>query len=280
MALQVSTPDHLDETTAHEIRELAASIQQSVGQPPLSDQALTQLSSDAVRHVLVTDDDGRLVGYGQLAGTSLELAGDAAAVDALLSAFEPIDDTVAVWSHGKRSPLAPVMQERGYQVARRLHQLRRGLRDLPSEEPLPDGVLIRPFVPGVDEAAWLAVNAAAFAALPDQAGQTMSDIKAREREEWFDPAGFLLAQRGTELLGFHWTKLHTPTLGEVYVLGVSPAAQGMRLGSILLQRGLAHLASRGCTEVLLYVDDANTAALRLYERAGFTRYDEDVLWRR
>jgi mycothiol synthase len=280
MALQVSTPDHLDETTAHEIRELAASIQQSVGQPPLSDQALTQLSSDAVRHVLVTDDDGRLVGYGLLSGTSLELAGDAAAVDALLSAFEPIDDTVAVWSHGKRSPLAPVMLERGYQVARRLHQLRRGLRDLPSEEPLPDGVLIRPFVPGVDEAAWLAVNAAAFAALPDQAGQTMSDIKAREREEWFDPAGFLLAQRGTELLGFHWTKLHTPTLGEVYVLGVSPAAQGMRLGSILLQRGLAHLASRGCTEVLLYVDDANTAALRLYERAGFTRYDEDVLWRR
>ena len=279
MALQVSTPDHLDETTAHEIRELAASIQQSVGQPPLSDQALTQLSSDAVRHVLVIDDDGRLVGYGQLAGTSLELAGDAAAVDALLSAFEPIDDTVAVWSHGKRSPLAPVMQERGYQVARRLHQLRRSLRDLPPEEPLPDGVLIRPFVPGVDEPAWLAVNAAAFAALPDQAGQTMSDIKAREREEWFDPAGFLLAQRGTELLGFHWTKIHTPTLGEVYVLGVSPAAQGMRLGSILLQRGLAHLAARGCTEVLLYVDDANAAALRLYERAGFTRYDEDVLWR-
>jgi mycothiol synthase len=107
----------------------------------------------------------------------------------------------------------------------------------------------------------------------------MSDIKAREREEWFDPAGFLLAQRGTELLGFHWTKIHTPTLGEVYVLGISPAAQGMRLGSILLQRGLAHLAARGCTEVLLYVDDANAAALRLYERAGFTRYDEDVLWR-
>ena len=279
MPPQVSTPDQLDDDTVHAVRQLVTAVQREVGQPPLSDQALTQLASPSVRHVLVRDGDV-LVGYAQLASGSLELAGDAAAVEVLLAALEPLDDTVEIWSHGTRSPLVPVLQARGYQVARRLHQLRRKLRDLPREEPQPEGVLIRPFVPGVDEPAWLAVNAAAFVALPDQAGQTMTDIRAREREEWFDPAGFLLAQRGTELLGFHWTKVHTPTLGEVYVLGVSPAAQGMRLGSILLQRGLAYLAGRGCTDVLLYVDDSNAAALRLYEGAGFTRYDEDVLWRR
>lgn len=279
MPPQVSAADQLDDATAHTVRDLAAAVQRDVGQPPLSDQALTQLTSSTARHVMV-HDDGRLTGYAQLAGTSLELAGDAAAVDALLGALEPIDDGVEIWSHGTRSPLAPVLESRGYRVGRRLHQLRRKLRDLPPEDPLPEGVLIRPFVPDVDEPAWLAVNAAAFVALPDQAGQTMNDIRAREREDWFDPAGFLLAQRGTELLGFHWTKIHTPTLGEVYVLGVSPAAQGMRLGSILLQRGLAYLAGRGCTDVLLYVDDSNAAALRLYESAGFDRYDEDVLWRR
>jgi ribosomal protein S18 acetylase RimI-like enzyme len=48
----------------------------------------------------------------------------------------------------------------------------------------------------------------------------------------------------------------------------------------LLQRGLAHLAARGCTTVLLYVDDANAGALRLYERTGFEEADRDVLWTR
>jgi mycothiol synthase len=278
MPLRVESIHQLDEQTVHGVRTLAADVQQSDGQPPLSDQALTQLSSTSVRHALAFDGD-RLAGYAQLAGSSLELAGDAQAIDALLSEIDPGDD-VRIWSHGTRSPLGGVLERRGYRPVRRLHQLRRPLRDLPPDDQLPEGVLIRPFVTGVDEPAWLALNAAAFAALPDQAGQTIDDIRAREREDWFDPAGFLLAQRGTDLLGFHWTKIHTPQLGEVYVLGVSPAAQGMRLGSILLQRGLSYLAAHGCTEVLLYVDDSNTAALRLYERAGFTRFDEDVLWGR
>jgi mycothiol synthase len=269
----------VDDATAEQVRALASRVQDEVGQPPLSDQALTQLSSAAVRHVLVHEGD-RLTGYGQLAGNSLELAGDEAALRTLLAQLEPIDAVTQIWSHGARSPLGPALEALGYRPVRRLYQLRRPLRDLPPEEPLPEGVLIRPFVPGVDEPAWLAVNAAAFAALPDQAGQTLDDVRAREREPWFDPAGFLLAQRGTELLGFHWTKIHTAQLGEVYVLGVSPAAQGMRLGSILLQRGLSYLAARGCSDVLLYVDEANAAARRLYESAGFARFDEDVLWGR
>jgi mycothiol synthase len=65
-------------------------------------------------------------------------------------------------------------------------------------------------------------------------------------------------------------------IGEVYVLGVAPAAQGMRLGPALLAAGLRYLASRGLAEVLLYVDGENVAALRLYERAGFHRHDLDV----
>ncbi len=41
------------------------------------------------------------------------------------------------------------------------------------------------------------------------------------------PAGLLLARDAAtgELLGFHWTKRSTADLGEVYVLGIAPAAQ-------------------------------------------------------
>ena len=46
------------------------------------------------------------------------------------------------------------------------------------------------------------------------------------------------------LLGFHWTKVHSADLGEVYVVGVDPAAQGRGLGATLTLVGLHHLAER------------------------------------
>jgi mycothiol synthase len=53
----------------------------------------------------------------------------------------------------------------------------------------------------------------------------------------------------------------------------------MRLGPALLLRGLEYLRERGCADVLLYVDESNAAAMRLYERFGFTSFDVDVQWR-
>src|SRR3954447_13504701 len=47
-------------------------------------------------------------------------------------------------------------------------------------------------------------------------------------EPWFDPAGFLLAERDRELLGFHWTKVHPDRLGGVYVPRIAPSAPGPR----------------------------------------------------
>ena len=81
------------------------------------------------------------------------------------------------------------------------------------------------------------------------------------------------------ILGYHWTKVHTevdPPLGEVYVLGVDPDAQGIRLGSALLAAGLRHLLGRGLHTVLLYVEQDNPAAVRMYRRAGFDIHSTDL----
>jgi len=87
-------------------------------------------------------------------------------------------------------------------------------------------------------------------------GWTLADLAAREAEEWFDPAGFFLAQRGGDLLGFHWTKIHSDGVGEVYVLGIDPSAQGLRLGPALLVRGLEYLAGRGSVHLVREADRA------------------------
>jgi mycothiol synthase len=274
------SPRELDARTRSTVLRLAAEVEQRDGAPPLSDQALTRLASTEVTHLVAVEGEV-LTGYAQRDGTSIELAAlDDATLDGLLSAAEETEGggPVQLWSHGQHSPMAAAARERGYRPARTLLQLRRSLQSLPPPEPLADGVRVRTFVPGADEDAWLAVNAAAFAAHPEQGRWTRGDLLAREAEPWFDPQGFLLAERGNALVGFHWTKVHADRMGEVYVLGVDPAAHGLGLGSALLTRGLASLADRGCAEVLLYADADNTVALRLYDKFGFHQHDLDVQW--
>lgn len=271
--LDHSTPDT---ATARAVRALADRLEAEDGAPPLSDLARSRLTSDAVAHLLVRDGEV-LTGYGQRDGGELELAAEPAAAEDVLGAIEP---PVLVWSHGARSRLLPVFEGRGFARARELLQLRRpSATPLPADPPLPDGVTVRTFEPGRDEDAWLAVNAAAFAHHPEQGRMTRDDLDAREAEDWFDPAGFLLAERDGELLGFHWTKRHPDAAGEVYVLGIAPAAQGTGLGRALLVRGLRHLIDGGAAYLLLYVEGDNAGAVRLYERESFTRHDVDIQWR-
>jgi mycothiol synthase len=192
------------------------------------------------------------------------------------------------WAHGQLPGAAELARARGYEQARVLLQMRRPLDGVdPDPHPeLPAGVTVATFRPGTDEDAWLRVNARAFAHHPEQGRWTSEDLALREAEAWFDPAGFFLAWRDDQLLGSHWTKVHPAgeagdePIGEVYVLGIDPDAQGMRLGRALTDLGLAYLRARGLTHVLLYVDEDNTAAVSLYERSGFTRHTVDVSWRR
>lgn len=232
--------------------------------------------SPEVAHFIVREDEA-VVAYGQLEGTDLELAGAAARAGLVLDELDP---PLRVWSHGRHSRLIDVLDARGFVRARELHQLRRAASlELPVDPPLAAGVRVRTFEPGRDEPAWLALNAAAFAHHPEQGATTAADLAALMTEPWFDPAGFLLAEQVDELVGFHWTKVHPDGAGEVYVLGVAPAGQGLGLGGALLIRGLRHLHEQGCPYVLLYVDGENPAALHLYERDGFVRHDLDVQWR-
>jgi mycothiol synthase len=192
-----------------------------------------------------------------------------------------------LWAHGDLPAAAALAAAAGFERFRALWQLRRPLSEPPAEPVLPAGRTLRAFVPGQDEDEWLALNARAFAKHPEQGGWTRHDLELRKQESWFDPAGFFIAEKDGVMTGFHWTKVHPPEpgtpgpgVGEVYVVGVDPAEQGSGLGRALTLTGLHHLRDRGVAEAMLYVDEDNIPAIRMYEALGFTRAMVDAMYRR
>jgi mycothiol synthase len=191
-----------------------------------------------------------------------------------------------VWAHGEHPGAVALASRLGLRRVRELWQMRRPLGEPFPEPTFPAGVRLRTFVVGADEDEFLRVNNAAFAWHPEQGGWDLGQVRLREAEAWFDPEGFLLAvDPDDRLLGYHWTKVHpaeagAAPIGEVYVLGVDPAAQGRHLGGALTVAGLAYLRDRGLETVMLYVEGDNAAAVRVYEKLGFTRWSADVSYGR
>jgi mycothiol synthase len=287
------------------VRRLVTAVTDADGVGPLSEHVMLHLphgGDEAVRNLLVRTD-GELVGYAHLdvtdevAGSSAELAvlpaargrGIGRALVARLLAESP-DGRLRLWAHGESPGSAALASSMGFRKSRVLWQMRMSLADPLPAVVVPPGVTVRSFVVGSDEQRWTEINNRAFAAHPDQGRWAVEEVLLREREPWFDPNGFFLAERDGELVGFHWTKVHGalahehghdhPPIGEVYVVGVDPSEQGRGLGPALTLLGLHHLQSLGLDEVLLYVDESNTNAIRVYERLGFSRFATDVCWAR
>ncbi|MER6348942.1 mycothiol synthase [Streptomyces sp. NPDC001595] len=294
-ARAIETHAALSEEQIEAVLALLAEAARTDGQQAVSEQGRLQLRGgerEGVSHLLLTSG-GQLVGYAQLEDTDPVEAPAAELVvhpshrghghgralgSALLAAS---GKRLRVWAHGGHSAARHLAQVLGLTLFRELRQMRMPLAGADLAEPaLPAGVSVRTFVPGRDDAAWLAVNAAAFAHHPEQGSLTQRDLDDRKAEPWFDPAGFFLAEREGELVGFHWTKVHAEEqLGEVYVLGVAPGAQGGGLGKVLTTVGLRHLAAQGLPTAMLYVDADNKAAVSVYERLGFTTYEADLMYR-
>jgi mycothiol synthase len=291
---------------AAQVLELAATAAAADGVAPLSEDVLLQVrhgSRPLARDVVLAADGQPLLGYAHLdepddeaqgGDMSGELVVDPARrrqghgstlLAGLLAGAS--GHGVRLWAHGDLPGAAALAEKSGFTRIRALLQLRMPLAAVPAADPVfPAGVTVRTFRPGADEAAWLGVNHRAFAHHPEQGSWTMEDVRLREGEPWFDPNGFFLAERDGRLAGFHWTKVHQPDtaagapIGEVYVVGVDPGQRGGGLGKALTLTGLAHLRRLGLAEVMLYVDEDNTAAVTMYTALGFELWSTDVMYRR
>jgi mycothiol synthase len=288
----------LSDDEQRRIRELIAAARTADGVAPVGDQVLRELSHDRTRHLIAADGDD-VVGYLNLTEVPAMaelVVHPSARRNGIGSAMARAGlseggDGARIWAHGNLGPARATAAALGLVVARELMQMCRPLTDLPTAT-TPEGVRIETYSGPGDDAEVLRVNNAAFAWHPEQGGWTEADIAERRGESWFDPAGLFMAvdERTGKLLGFHWTKvhaaprgeMHSGDLGEVYVLGVDPAAQGRGLGATLTLIGLHHLAKRlsgsARPTVLLYVEADNSAAIKTYQRLGFEAFSVDAAY--
>jgi mycothiol synthase len=310
-ATQIQVTGPLPADQAAGVLALVQRAADADGISPLSEHVMLHLrygGDPAARNILLWHG-GEVAGYGHLDPTDpVEGPAGEMVIDpplrrrglgrTLASALvaEAGGGNLRLWAHGDLPAAAKLAAAVGFDRVRALWQMRRSLQAHIGKPQLADGVAVRTFVVGRDEDAWLQLNHRAFARHPEQGAWTVADLELREREPWFDPDGFFLAEREGRLVGFHWTKIHggnepyvaTPgghahghdAIGEVYVVGVDPDERGSGLGRALTLIGLRYLRGRGLSQVMLYVDETNVAAIGLYQSLGFTHWGTDVMFAR
>jgi mycothiol synthase len=298
------TEGPLSPSQAAQVLDLAEDTRQADGVAPLSEHTLLHVRHGSAGQArdLVATLDGSVVGYAHLDTAEAEaqdadMSGElvvhpaqrrrglgTALVTALVNGAR--GRSIRLWAHGDLAGAAALARSAGFTRVRALWQMRMSLTrpEAVADPAFPAGIRLRTFRPGEDEEQWLAVNGRAFAHHPEQGSWTRQDLELREAEPWFDSGGFFLAERDGRLIGFHWTKAHPargddPPIGEVYVVGVDPGQQGGGLGRALTLAGLRYLRDRGLGQVMLYVDEDNTPAARMYTSLGFSRWHVDVMYR-
>lgn len=251
-------------------------LENADGHPPLSDAKMAVLGTP--ERFVTIEENGNVVAIG-VAATHTTADGDAhwsveTAVEPSLRFVEfetvvlaqalqlpPAGATVTAWS--RRHTLDAALSAHGFSSNRTLFHMH---VPLPIDEA--SAVEVERMQPDEDDVL-VAVNSAAFSSHPEAASLDRAELSVLQSEPWFDRDGILFHRNGQSVDAFCWTKVHPDGTGEIYRIGVVPGAQGGGLGKAMVLAGFGYLADvRGCTVGSLWVDDANTAAIRLYASLG------------
>ena len=184
---------------------------------------------------------------------------------------------LTAWSHGNHPAAAALAERLSFDRVRDLWVMRRSLADLPAPAPGhesdTDPVDVRPFRVGEDEDAFLALNAAAFAHHPEQGGLTRRGSTSGWPSRGSTRPGSWSPSRAASWSGSTGRRSTRRPGRARRRRGVRrrglPTAQGGGLGRRLTLAGLHHLAGRGLSDVLLYVEADNAPAVAVYGRLGF-----------
>jgi mycothiol synthase len=185
--------------------------------------------------------------------------------------------------HHTNTRLRSFMDAAGYDQIRIFNELK--YRPAPAYlegdyRPLPEGVSLRPFVSGADEAALAIVQNAAFEGSFGFAPNTPEQI-AGYVEMRGAPGDILIAEDSSgDVIGYVWTSVTESkddpgeSTGMIEMTGVLPNQRGRGVGSAVIAAGLRHLRERGVSVIDLEVDGENLSARRIYKDLGFKKMGE------
>jgi GNAT superfamily N-acetyltransferase len=229
--------------------------------------------------IFVLDPEGEAVGYGELLFGRAEgnvLPGhEGQGIGTFLAAWierrarevgAPFVRQVVPASATKRLQL---LHDAGYVVSDTAWELGIEASAVGERPPLPAGVEVRDFRPGVDDAATHRVIEDAFAPWPNRQAQTLGSWQALTvQREGFEPWMLPLLWQGDELVGAAYC-IDSPEdgFGWIQQLAVREDQRGRGLGVQLLHEAFERFAARGRTRFGLSTD-SRTGALGLYLRVG------------
>ncbi|HVB21818.1 MAG TPA: GNAT family N-acetyltransferase [Ktedonobacteraceae bacterium] len=191
--------------------------------------------------------------------------------------------TIETWIGDANVPMHVLFEQEGFSIVRSTWRMEIEMEQTPPEPVLPQGIIIRSFVPGQDERATFEANDEAFR---DHWGHVPGDYDAWlrwaiERED-FDPSLYFLACDNDRIAGVSLC-LQKPASGWVDDLSVRRPWRHGGVGMALLQHTFREFYRRGIYNVALDVDSQNlTGATRLYQRAGmqmtrrFNTYEKEI----
>ena len=239
--------------------------------------------------VVAEDEDGSVVGYGDLSDPSrvgrliwidVQVRPGATEVARpLLDELEPRaedrlapDGRVKAYVAERNTALAALFVGRGYTLVRHSFRMEADLSSEPPEPEWPEGIAVREFRPGEDDRRVYEAQEETFADQTDSEPLTYDEWRHWSFREPFDPDLWFLAEEGDELAGILLARSERggdETLGWVSVLGVRRPWRRRGLGRALLLHSFRALRAKERRRAGLGVDGSNpTGAVQLYEAAG------------
>jgi mycothiol synthase len=101
---------------------------------------------------------------------------------------------------------------------------------------------------------------------------SLERVRPQLESEYWNPDRVKLVAKGEALaaMSMAWYEPEIwPRSGFVFWVAVEEGHRGLGLGSYVLSRALQHIADDGYIDAVLYTEDSNFAAIRLYLKFGF-----------
>jgi ribosomal protein S18 acetylase RimI-like enzyme len=288
------TSSQLRELREEDAEQVAALFREAFGGARKLDalEVASWLRDPDLQHenLRVLEEDGRIVGYGDVAPRVDVLFVDLAAPGRWAEMLDWAEGQVT--THGLKTAsvfapheheLADVARARGYEKRRESLTMEIGF-----DEPPRDGdfgeLELRTYRDDDHDALIAALNDAFSEGL---SWQEVTPVRFKERflgKHDFDPTLWFLVWDGDELAGFalDYPQLGTERdLGHVNWLGVRKAWRRRGLAEALLRHSFKELYARGKPRTALGVDVENiTGALRVYERVGMRAIHRFGVWQK